>query len=81
MWQTGAEIQASCTNPSVSSNQAGWVRHMETSLVPQTKCHLGGEVVSIGEYFLYELDKIKGKVGVCLNERKEGRMGLSACSQ
>ena len=39
LWQTGAEIQASCTNTSVSSNQAGWVRHMEASLVPQTERH------------------------------------------
>ena len=42
--QTGAEIQASCTNPSVSSNQAGWMRHTEARLVPQTECHLGEEL-------------------------------------
>ena len=44
LWQTGAEIQASCTNPSVSSNQAGWMRHTEARLVPQTECHLGEEL-------------------------------------
>ena len=47
LWQTGAEIQASCTNPSVSSNQAGWVRHTETSLVPQIERHLGEEIVCV----------------------------------